>query len=286
MLVTKKSYTLMMAIAALLLLIFAFTDLQISQAIATTKSSFGEFFFIYGESAIVIIMFLAGNVFLASAVKDTGWGKKTLLYSLGSIMIILSVVMHIGMFTFRLDLGHSENLFITLSVIIMLLMTLAMQRYAYIRFSTEDRSYLLKIAYTSVIYIMVTILVIEGIKAGWGRVRFRDLLPDYSNFSPWYVIQGEGGSSFPSGHSANSFATVALSLFVLPQHKRLKQLIFYGGFLWWFLTALSRVIYSAHYASDVTAGFMISLSILCLFYAVFHRNSSPKNWPKQKSIAR
>lgn len=272
MLITKKSYAIMMAVAALLLLVFSFTDLQISKAIATNQSAFGEFFYIYGEMAIVIIMFLAGNVFLAVAAKETRWGKKLFLYVLGVIMVILSIVMHIVMLMFRLELENSKTLFIVLSMIIMLLITVIMQRYAYVRFSAEDRNYLLRMAYTSIIYIIVTMFVIEGIKAGWGRVRFRDLLPDYSNFSPWYLIQGEGGASFPSGHSANSFATVAISLFVLPQYKRLKQVILYGGFIWWLVTAFSRVYYSAHYASDVTVGLMISLSLLSLTYYVFNRN--------------
>ncbi|MGZ9583784.1 phosphatase PAP2 family protein [Paenibacillus marinisediminis] len=268
---------MIMAIAAVLLLLFSFTDLEISKAIATIKTSFGEFFFIYGEMSTVILMFLAGNVFLASALKGVTRGKKLLHYGLGVIMIVFSIFMHVAMLAYRLELEASTTVFAVVSLIVMLVITLVLQRYAYVRFSDEDRSYLLKIAYTSIIYLFVIALLIEGIKMGWGRVRFRDLMPDYSNFSPWYQIQGEGGSSFPSGHSANSFMAVAISLFVLPQYKKLKQLVFIGGFIWWFTTATSRVYYSAHYASDVTVGFMISISLMFLIYNFLHRNQSHKH---------
>ncbi|MCR8644591.1 phosphatase PAP2 family protein [Paenibacillus sp. N1-5-1-14] len=273
MLLTKKNYLLLLAVACLLLVVFSFTDLQISKAIAidaNNLNAYSSFFYIYGEVPMVIILVIAGNIMMIAGVKGASLGKRILHFALSALFLVLGTWMNVLMLAERLELGESHTLFTIMNIVIIAVITIGAQVYGYNRFSSENIKYLLRMVYVSVLYACITLLLIEFIKTGWGRVRFRDLAPDHANFSPWYLIQGEDGKSFPSGHSANSFTIVAISLFAIRSMKW-KKILFFGGFAWWLLTAVSRINASAHYASDVTAGFMISMSVLVFFYWLFNR---------------
>lgn len=77
-------------------------------------------------------------------------------------------------------------------------------------------------------------------------------------------------SSFPSGHSAYAM----FAIFIFPalsdyhsKYKRYKNLLFFSGFVWWILTALSRITVGAHYLTDVSIAGL--LTILTYFIVLF-----------------
>ena len=102
------------------------------------------------------------------------------------------------------------------------------------------------------------LLIATPLKIFWGRIRFRDLAENYSNFTPWYYPNGiTGNQSFPSGHAAMSFMMIAMFIFFMdkPFYKRiiLKGLII----SWGLVVCTSRVVIGAHFTSDVLFGAMI-----------------------------
>ncbi len=111
----------------------------------------------------------------------------------------------------------------------------------------------------------LTIVVLT--KRYWGRVRFKDLTPDYADFTAWHVINGVTGNySFMSGHAASAWMVLALN--VVTRHSppiirsgTLAISIGYGV-----LMAVSRVRIGAHYASDVlfASGICVTVFILTL----------------------
>jgi len=110
------------------------------------------------------------------------------------------------------------------------------------------------------------ILFVLPLKIFLGRIRFRDLAENYSNFTAWYIPQGvTGNDSFPGGHSAMGFMMIALFVFFTdkPFYKRI---ILKGLIISWALTVcVSRIVIGAHYASDVLFGaFAIIISYLFL----------------------
>lgn len=110
------------------------------------------------------------------------------------------------------------------------------------------------------------IVFVEPLKIFWGRIRFRDLAGNYSNFSAWYIPQGiTGNDSFPSGHAAMGIMMLALFVFFTdkPFYKRI---IFKGLIISWALAVCaSRVVIGAHFASDVLFGaFIMIISYLFL----------------------
>jgi membrane-associated phospholipid phosphatase len=102
------------------------------------------------------------------------------------------------------------------------------------------------------------LLIATPLKIFWGRIRFRDLAENYSNFTPWYYPNGiTGNQSFPSGHAVMSFMMIALFIFFMdkPFYKRI---IFKGLIISWGLAVcISRVVIGAHFTSDVLFGAMI-----------------------------
>ena len=104
------------------------------------------------------------------------------------------------------------------------------------------------------------LLIATPLKIFWGRIRFRDLAENYSNFTPWYLPNGiTGNDSFPSGHASMSFLMIVLFVFFMdkPFYKRiiLKGLVI----SWGLAVCASRVVSGAHFTSDVLFGAMIMI---------------------------
>ena len=97
------------------------------------------------------------------------------------------------------------------------------------------------------------LLIATPLKILWGRIRFRDLAENYSDFTPWYWPNGiTGNQSLPSGHAAMSFIMIVLFIFFMdkPFYKRiiLKGL----AISWGLAVCASRVVMGAHFTSDLS----------------------------------
>jgi membrane-associated phospholipid phosphatase len=105
------------------------------------------------------------------------------------------------------------------------------------------------------------ILFVQPIKLFWGRIRFRDLADNYSDFTAWYVPNGiTGNQSFPSGHAAMGFMLMALFVFIADK-SFYKRIIVKGIIISWALTVcVSRVVIGAHFTSDVLFGSFIMIT--------------------------
>ena len=78
----------------------------------------------------------------------------------------------------------------------------------------------------------------------------------------------ESGYSFPSGHSMISMAFYGLLIYLIYRYvknKKLKYTLITLLSILIFLIGVSRIYLGVHYASDVIAGFCISLSYLMIY---------------------
>lgn len=97
-----------------------------------------------------------------------------------------------------------------------------------------------------------------------------------------YRLILESGYSFPSGHSMISTAFYGLIIYFIYKHvknKKLKYILCTVISLLIILIAFSRVYLGVHYASDVLAGFLISIAYLICFIKLYNMIK-----PKIKSI--
>ena len=106
--------------------------------------------------------------------------------------------------------------------------------------------------------IAVSGIVVNLIKFAVGRARPRVYLEDgFFGFNPPgvdYEFQ-----SFPSGHASTCFALVLSIAYFAPRYRM--PLLLIGGFL-----ALTRVLVSAHYLSDVLAGGAVAILVTLLLH--------------------
>lgn len=114
--------------------------------------------------------------------------------------------------------------------------------------------------------------MVSILKAFWGRVRFRDLDAAYSQFTAWYVINGNNGNhSFPSGHTGS--AGMSYMIMILPYiSKKLEKnylLCFGAAFCYTSVVAATRLVMGAHYLSDVAAGGVIAFTMTLIGIKIY-----------------
>jgi undecaprenyl-diphosphatase len=84
----------------------------------------------------------------------------------------------------------------------------------------------------------------------------------------------ENGYSFPSGHSMVSLAFYGFFVYVIfhKRYSKLKKVLLSLPFcLLVFLIGISRIYLGVHYASDVLAGFALSMAYLIIYVKLFYK---------------
>jgi membrane-associated phospholipid phosphatase len=151
---------------------------------------------------------------------------------------------------------------------------------AYLGYKMAERSdnpdLLSKIILLSIVSVTVMI-VIMSTKEIMDRPRYRFVLasenPDC--FRNWWQsgsdikalsdsALSDDFSSFPSGHSAYSMFDVFLFPAFADYNTELKKyrpVFAFSGFVWWCLTALSRITVGAHYLTDVSIAALLTVAV-------------------------
>jgi membrane-associated phospholipid phosphatase len=141
---------------------------------------------------------------------------------------------------------------------------------------------------------IITMIIIMSTKEIMDRPRFRWVLkmnnPEFfKNFwesgsaikaSLNLNVVSDEFSSFPSGHSAYSMFAIflfpAISDF-FPKLEKYRSLFFAFGFIWWALTALSRLTVGAHYLTDVSIAATITILAYIFVYVINRKCRKHKN---------
>ena len=120
-----------------------------------------------------------------------------------------------------------------------------------------------KRAFYIALNVLICFLLNQGLKHVFLRPRPEDI-----------NLITEGGYSFPSGHSMVSLAFYGLFIYII-YHMRLKK---FKKNIYCILLALltlligiSRIYLGVHYASDVLAGFAISMAYLIIYIKLFYK---------------
>lgn len=251
--------------------VFAFADLEISRSLADPRSGWAYFFEAFGEHPALLILF-AGTNFLCRTARTFSPAVRFTVTAISGAAAILT-----GCVIAYLTAHRWMNIELTFlsSLMILLIAGLAMAAVQLLLHRIPQQKLLehRKAVWITLALIIGELLLVHTLKLSWGRIRFRDLLPDYSNFMAWYAPQGaEGHRSFPSGHAANGWVPLSLMFFVPLHRKFWRTAALTVALGWGFLTAYSRIVIGAHYASDVLFGSCLTLS---LFYILYRRSFSP-----------
>lgn len=261
----KITFSLAIIIFLSLCVVFNFYDLDISIALTKYNSPFYEFFDDFGELPIYFGPIMFGAIYFHEYKE-----KRKKLLSLGIVefaYLIASVkVVHNMEYSFNLiNILLSLTFSILLSVITI---------YLFSNIKKETRDNIKDIAILAIIVSVVSFVCVEIIKYTWGRVRFRDLSYDYSEFTKLFHINGiNGNKSFPSGHTNAGTSILILSMLTprLTNKKWIKYLVTTLCFIYIIVLAVSRIVVSAHYASDVLVGFVVGFTTIYITHMILRK---------------
>lgn len=260
-----------------LLVIFTFTDLQISMAVAT-KPVIGRILEILGEIPFTLL----ATTGCAMLVRFRN--KKSLLKNIaalfgGGVLFLLFSIMG-GFMTWNYISRNFGAIPTFLAAVIGLLVAAAAIGIG-MQVPAENRAKALRYAATALLYFLLVIIVMNSLKTIWGRMRFREMTDPLNEFTRWYQICGRGKfddafASFPSGHSMNSAGVILLILLpdLIPALQGKEKMLRIFAYIWCVAVGFSRVLMGAHFASDVTIGVMISLLIFEILYTFLYRKGN------------
>lgn len=249
---------------ALLMIIFAFTDLQISKAIYNAHSVYGEIFEAIGEFPAGVIA-----TFCTISLMLTRKKEKSIKYNLGTIGYgIILVLFSLMAAMLPIKYLNGSTFLIPILFISYIIVSYVIAK----KIKFTNKLELRQAAIVGVLMFFFVVITFNLIKMGWGRERYRHMIAEgsFEGFSLWFIRQGFTTNnefmSFPSGHSANGAIMIWLTLIptFIPKLKNKQVMINICVILWIILVTASRVVVGAHFASDVTMGATITLIVFSL----------------------
>jgi len=233
----------------ILAIIFGIYDLNISIAVVDEASAWGNFGADYGELPGYALIGIALATFIG------GYIKKLKLQKIPALVIIV-----IGILFIIVD----SDFYIGFSLIIPMII------YTIITWNRDWKNYRTLACIISLLAVINPLLFVQITKILCGRVRFRDLDPGFTNFTPWFLPPGlsSDGRSFPSGHTAMGWMFLPLLIAVkdrkIKDPYRIVVTVLVIG--WGLFVGLSRIVVGAHYASDVLFSTGIAAVVTILLY--------------------
>ncbi|HEX9252151.1 MAG TPA: phosphatase PAP2 family protein [Ignavibacteriaceae bacterium] len=259
---TAYYFILIWIVAAFLL---ESSDLWISINLYNPDSGWAIFLQKYGEISGLLVVLIGIHIYIVTI--KTSSNIKTILFT-GFLLTTGSLITIYIFWAFTLGVSNDtlfftvyKNYFFFAAVLLNIVLSLIFRK----QFKFSKKTILFsRISFKMFFY--GYILFVQPLKLLWGRIRFRDLAENYSNFTPWYWPNGiNGNQSFPSGHASMGFIMIALFVFIAD--KSFYKRIFLKGLIisWGLAVCASRVVIGAHFTSDVLFGaFPMIISYLLL----------------------
>ena len=268
----KRKYAICLSVIGVLLVIFTFADLNISNAVYNPESKFGLLFEAIGEfPAAVIATFCTVSLML------TRNKEKSLKYNLRTVGYIVILILF-SLMAAMLPVKYFNGPKILTPVLMIFYIGTS-----YIiakKYSDTNKEELRRAAIVGVLTFVFVVIAFNSIKFLWGRERYRHMIEvgSFDGFSRWFIPQGFASGnefmSFPSGHSANAAVMIWITLIPMFVTSLKDKKNWFIGFaaLWIVLVPTSRIIVGAHFASDVTMGVTITLVIFALLKNKYIKN--------------
>ena len=258
-------------------------DLAIDHAIGDATSWFGRLFMVVGEYPQYLLIPISGTIFFYNA--DTLNNKaSTIIFKIfGCVVIAVGFFIWVNNGTkvdnMKLPAAPAFAIFAALFYGAVCLGVGALVQ-------KQEMHKLFKFAIFALTFVIVSYLVMTIMKELWSRMRYRDMLKEgnFDGFTPWFKlnfgrqnkVEGYEYTSFPSGHTSSAACIFAIC--VLPDlYKKLdKKWIRYTLYgvstAFTVIVAISRLVNTAHFLSDVLMGGLITYGIFYLLKYLFFRN--------------
>ena len=258
---TKKMETfylsLLVSLWVLLAALFAYTDLEFSISLYDSSAKWADWLHRLGEFPGIIIAYIAVLKIFSHGIGRLSVNGYGIVGAIGLIVINLYLPQRLYYY-FGQGGGLSlQNWVLSFLIGISIAYGAVLMEMKGPQEGEEaDKALLVLAAY------LFVVVVIQLIKMKWGRIRFLHLGPEYEGYTPWYIINGGEGRSFPSGHTSQAACSMFFIYFIPEYKKGIGALYVAISSLYTLFVAYSRVVYGVHYFSDVLFGMGITLLIV------------------------
>jgi membrane-associated phospholipid phosphatase len=261
----KYLYFSSLIVVFTLFILGTFLDLNISKAIVVKPNAFTIYFETFGWMVGYSFVPIATLVLFYNQLEEirfnVGLKVVSLLLSIGGGSFIIKNGLK-GLV--KRGVANFSNTTL-LSLLIASAIT-AILIFALKEFSKKHYRELIMLGICAIYFFAVYAIFVEGVfKPLVNRFRFDDMEGIYDNFTPWYV-RGNGGSSFPSGHTAVTSAM--LFICCIPdifKNVKWKRYIFFAiSLVYVSLMGLARIMIGRHYLTDVTFSMLLMGGALAL----------------------
>lgn len=249
----------------------AFFDLYISEAFFNPDMWLGIFIKDYGEVPGALVIFLAFIVFNANLkIENISW--RCFIYFVD--FVVASSALYYAVILILHQNPETPRISIWIASAVVAFMSMTLCQYRALEFARRHAIFGIITVWTGTI----AFILVQVLKIVWGRIRFRTLTPDYSDFSPWYLPQMAGGSSFPSGHVFMGWMLLPLLLLFVHRSTAMRWLVLAFLIAWGLLVGAGRIIVGAHYASDVLFSTGFCLLPFLILYRHYHCLKNSETW--------
>ena len=276
---TRISICIAGAILLVLVALGSVWDLEIANAVyigeMPSENMFGIIFSYIGIiPTFVGWSFLGASIFYLSKKQIDNTTKRRWLIAFAILLFVLSFFYFCNTLYMSNANAFKVNFEVAYSIGIAVIFIAAYLGYKLSQ-KSDDGELLKKALFLAVVSIVI-LIIISSTKTLMCRPRFRFVLAmdDLSLFRSWWqngrslkaelVMSGVSDefSSLPSGHSAYSMFAIflfpALSDYIRGL-RRFRPYLFAFGFIWWAVTAFSRMTVGAHYLTDVAIAGLITI---------------------------
>lgn len=241
--------------AAVLMAVFAFQDLAISQALYNPQSALAIFAEVFGWWPAYLPIPILGATWLWQSGPEYRRGTGAVLLVAGWALLWYKSLHYL------VELGFLEKLPKSLLLLLCVLCSL----FAAGCTSRTPKAGRTRVCFTCKVGILLLVsqlALVQLLKLLWGRWRYYELLEagGFSRYTPWYHLNGPTGhSSFPSGHTAAACAIFLLLIYVFVSNRKKAVRWATGVFcaLYTLLIALGRIQMGRHFASDTLAAMLV-----------------------------
>ncbi len=248
---------------ALFAIILAYLDLPISIALLDYNSPWANAIASYGEVPGYILISISLTIILREVWTRSRWILSpifwvTIFFNIIVILLLLSDIIP------KSFLDGSGEIILVLGYLIGQFLIIQLSKN--IEYLSQRKS--LNFARITFYLALITPLIfVQSFKILWGRVRFQDLAANYTNFTPWFEIQGiTGNYSFPSGHTAMGWMLLPILVLLTNNNSWQYRIIGATILIWGVIVALGRIVIGAHYASDVVFSTGLTFISFILLY--------------------
>lgn len=280
----KKFFFIIFGIVLSVFVLGLIFDLQFAEVIYNKNNLFAKIMAAIGETPAYGGLTFIGGGLIATNLKRENKIIKIIFFAIAFLCILGGIVLSTRAMASHNAFDIEDKWYITLPFALVIDGGLGYLGYRMcIKSVNEDT---LKVLLFMLVVIGAVILSVTVLKKVWGRPRYRfiDEMKDPNLFRKWWEVHSGVKNDFPnvasdefkscpSGHTSS--AACALLLMYLPLiDERLKgkeTLLLIIGAIWAGVVGFTRHIMGAHFLTDTTFGYMITMAIIFVMNFLFYK---------------